>query len=211
MQKGVIFMPKESGIEKKKNNMQTKIYKDDFISYKLPSVSIITPSIRTGWWNIMAHNISRQTYQGNIEWIIVDDHPDDRSEIAHKYSSLYNLEVRYLRGGKSSNYTRRCGLVRANNIAWENMKGELYVQLQDFCLMPQDGLERLVDIYRHHPNDLIAPVDVYYTPKPPNKDNSECWWGGDTHILVKKEWSNIRVKYEGMRYSDNPFDYEANY
>jgi hypothetical protein len=176
-----------------------------------PKVSIITPTIRTGFFNIMAQNISIQSYQGDIEWIIVDDYKEDRSEIAKKYASLYNLEVRYLRGSRGSSYPRRCGLVRANNIGWQAAKGELLVWLQDFCLMPQKGIEHLVDIYRHHPNDLIAPVDVYYTPIKPDKKNEEDWWNGETKILVKKEWSNIRVKYEGMRYSDNPFDYEANY
>jgi glycosyltransferase involved in cell wall biosynthesis len=175
-----------------------------------PKVSVITPTIRTGFWNIMAQNLSIQTYK-NFEWIIVDDHPDNRDEIARKYASLYNLEVRYLRGGKGSSHQRRCGLVKANNIGWQNAKGELLVWLQDFVLMPPDGLERLVDIYRHHPNDLIAPVDEYYGALPADKTNEECWWNGETKILTKKEWSNVRVKYEGMREGDNPFDYEANY
>jgi len=175
-----------------------------------PKVSVITPTIRTGFFNIMAHNLSIQSYK-NFEWIIVDDYKEDRSEIAKKYASLYNLEVRYLRGGRGSSYPRRCGLVRANNIAWQNAKGELLVWLQDFVLMPQKGIEHLVDIYRHHPNDLIAPVDIYYHAKPANKKNEEDWWDGETKILIKKSWSNVRVQYEGMRYSDNPFDFEMDY
>lgn len=191
-----------------------------------PKVTVLTPTIRTGFWNIMAQNLSIQSYK-NFEWIIIDDYsekevsngdavwasekPVDRSEIAKKYASLYNLDVRYLRGGKGSTYHRRCGLVRANNIGWQNAKGELLIWLQDFCLMPQKGIEWLVDIYRHHPNDLIAPVDEYYGTLPPNKDNPECWWGGNTKILTEKQWSNNRVKQEGIRYSDNNGEFEMNY
>jgi len=42
-------------------------------------VSIVTPTNRRGWWNIMANNLSKQTYK-NFEWIIVDDYPDARME-----------------------------------------------------------------------------------------------------------------------------------
>lgn len=175
-----------------------------------PMVSIITPTIRTGFWNIMAHNLSIQSYK-NFEWIIVDDYPEDRSDIAKAYADKYNLEVRYLRGGKGSNYPRRCALVKANNIGWQNAKGELLVWLQDFCLMPQFGIERMVDIYRKHKDDLIAPVDVYYHALPANKDNKEDWWDGNTQIITAKGWTNPRVVYEGLKQTENPFDFEMNY
>ena len=175
-----------------------------------PLVSVITPTIRSGWWNIMAHNLSIQTYK-NFEWIIVDDYPEERPEVAKKYAKLYNLKVRYLRGDKCSGYSRRCGLVRANNIGWQNAKGELLVWLQDFILMPKDGIESLVNLHRHHPNDLIAPVDVYYHAKEANRKNEEDWWDGETQIITEKGWTNTRVKNEGISYSENPFDYESNY
>lgn len=175
-----------------------------------PKVSVISPTIREGFWNIMAQNLSIQSYK-NFEWIIVDDYPKDRSEIAKKYASLYNLEVRYLRGSKGSSYPRRCGLVRANNIGWQKAKGKLLVWLQDFIIMPIDGLERLVDIHRHHPNDLIAPVDIYYNVKPANKENKEDWWDRETRIITSKSWSNIRVQNKGITYSENPFDFEMDY
>ncbi len=175
-----------------------------------PKVSVLTPTIREGFFNIMAHNLSKQTYK-NFEWVIVDDYKEDRSEIAKKYASMYNLEVRYLRGSKGSSYPRRCGLVRANNLGWKVAKGELLVWLQDFIIMPVRGIENLVDIYRHHPNDLIAPVDIYYHAKPANKKNKEDWWDGETKILVEKSWSNVRVQNSGIRYSDNPFDFEMDY
>lgn len=179
-----------------------------------PKISVITPTIRNGWWNIMASNISSQSYTGEIEWIIVDDYKEDRSKIAKKYASLYNLDVHYLRGSKGSGsplYPRNCGLVRANNLGWQNATGELCIWLQDFILLPETGIERLVTLHQHNPKAIIAPVDKYYHAKKADKNNNEDWWNGDTDIIISEGWTNPRVKNEGIRTSDNPFDYEANY
>lgn len=178
---------------------------------KTPLVSIVTPTIRTGWWNMMAYNLSKQTYK-NFEWIIVDDYKEDRSEIARKYAEKYDITIRYLRGDKiASNYPRRYGLVRANNKAWKESKGELLVWLQDFILIPQNGIEMLVDLNRHNPDALIAPVDEYWYAKEPDRTNLEDWWNGDTNILDKFSWRNVRKQFIGIRPSENPFDFEMNY
>lgn len=179
---------------------------------KEPLVSVITVTIRTGWWNIMAENLSKQTYK-NFEWIIIDDYKEDRSEIAQKYAKKYNLNIRYLRGDKAKAlaYPRRYGLVRANNTGWKAAKGELLVYLQDFILIPTVGLELLVDTYRHHPNALIAPTDQYWFAKEPDKTNKEDWWNGNTDIIDRFSWRNVRVQFIGLRPTDNPFDFEMNY
>lgn len=176
-----------------------------------PSVSVITITIREGWWNLMADNLSKQTYK-NFEWIIVDDYPKDRSKTAKKYADKYGLNIRYVRGDKClGKYKRKIGLVRANNIGWKKATGELTVWLQDFIIIPTNGIESLVDIYRHNPDALIAPVDIYYFAKKPNMKNKEDWWDGDTDIVDKFSWRNVRVEYLGIRKTDNPFDFEMNY
>jgi GT2 family glycosyltransferase len=182
-----------------------------------PTVSVITPTIREGWWRIMSENLSKQTYKIH-EWVILDDYKEDRSEIAEKYAKKYGLNIIYVHGDKAKgDYKRKCGLVRANNKGWQTASGELLVWLQDFILIPTDGIERLVDVYRHNPDALIAPVDVYYDCKTPDTKNKEDWWkaqnqwGYYSPVLTKEIWKNIRVENKGLRESDNPFDYEANY
>lgn len=178
-----------------------------------PLVSVITVTIRPGFWNIMAANLAKQTYK-NFEWIIIDDYEEDRSEIAKKYAKKYNLTIRYLRGDKNPHakvYPRRYGLVRANNKGWEEAKGELLVYLQDFIMIPTVGLELLVDNYRHHPNALQAPTDQYWFAKEPDKTNKEDWWNGETDIVDRFSWRNIRVQFIGLRPTDNPADFEMNY
>lgn len=204
MPKDVINMHKDTDL--------TKIYKSSFISYKLPSVSIITLTIRTGFWNIMAKNIAEQTYSNIVEWVIIDDHKEDRSKIAKKYAKKYNLNIRYIRGDKAlGKYQRRYGLVRANNLGWQNAQGELLVYLQDFILMPDNGIESLVNLYRHHPNALLAPVDQYWLAGQPDLDNKEDWWNGSTNVIDKFSWRNVRVQFQGLRKTDNPMDFEMNY
>lgn len=167
-----------------------------------PLVSIITPTIRQGFWHLMRHNIDSQTYK-NIEWIVVDDYPEDRSEIANKYGAIY------LRG--KENNTRFYGLSSANNIGWKEAKGELCVWLQDFVLMPETGIEDLVDIYRHSPNALIAPVDVYHQPKIKPDTDSEDWFKGETDVIGQFMRKNVRVQNRGIVESKIDTDFEMNY
>lgn len=174
-------------------------------------VSIITPTIRTGWWNLMASNLSHQTHK-NFEWVIVDDYKEDRSEVAEKYAEMYNLNIKYIRGDKAlGTYHRPCGLVRANNIGWKQSSGELLVWLQDFIVLDPEAIERLVSLYRHNKDSIIAPVDEYYNAIEADKSNKEDWWNGKTDIATNKSWSNPRCKNKGIYRTDNPYDYEANY
>jgi glycosyltransferase involved in cell wall biosynthesis len=176
-----------------------------------PLISVVTITIRPGFWNIMAQNLSKSTYK-NFEWVIVDDFKEDRTAIAQKYAKKYNLNIKYVRGDKvMGKYERRNGLARANNIGWKNSQGELLVYLQDFILIPENGIEKLVSLYQHHPKAILAPVDEYYYAKDPNRKNLEDWWDGDTNIIEKFSWRNVRIQYLGIRKSDNPMDFEMNY
>jgi glycosyltransferase involved in cell wall biosynthesis len=180
-----------------------------------PKVSIITPTIREGWWRIMAENLASQTYK-YFEWIIVDDYKKNREETARKYAERFGLPIHYLRGASSAKesppfFPRRCGLVHANNIGWQNAIGELLVWLQDFILIPNNGIEQLVDLYRHNPDALIAPVDIRYNSVEPNQNNKDDWWDGQEKVIAEEDWRNIRVQNLGIRESDNPFDFETNY
>ena len=190
----------------------SKLWDDNFTEeLSTPKVSVITLSIRRGWWNIMANNLSKQSYK-HFEWVIVDDYKEDRSKIAEKYAKLYNLDIKYIRGDKClGKYDRRYGLVRANNIGWKASSGELLVYLQDFIIIPERGLEWLVDLHRHNKNALLAPVDQYWFAKEPNRDNEEDWWDGELDIIDSFSWRNVRVQNVGIRRTDNPLDFEMNY
>jgi glycosyltransferase involved in cell wall biosynthesis len=174
----------------------------------IPLVSIITPTIRKGFWNIMAQNISTQTYK-NVEWIVVDDYPTNRALIADEYAKKYGIKIKYLQGNKKENMNY--GLSTANNIGWRNAEGSLCVWLQDFVLMPPTGIEQLVDIHRHNPDCIIAPCDEYYRAKIKPDTNSEDWFDGKTDIVGEFMRRNQRVLRLGMRHSTNHYELELNY
>ena len=174
-----------------------------------PLVTIVTPTIRRGWWNIMSHNIATQTYK-NIQWVIVDDYPEDRSKLASKYAEKYDLNIEYYRG-KERKTKRHYGLVNANNTGLLHAKGELLIILQDFVLMPETGVEDLVTLYKKNPNSLLAPVDEYYTPKIKPDTESEDWFHGELDVKGEFMRSNIRIQNLGMRHVTHAFDYEQNY
>lgn len=172
-------------------------------------VSIVTPTIRRGFWNIMANNIANQTYK-NLEWIIVDDYPTDRAHIAKEYAEKYNIDIKYYRG-KERKTKRHFGLVNANNTGLQNATGELLVVLQDFILMPLDGVETMVMLFRKNPNTLQAPVDRYYAPKIKPDTESEDWFHGELDVQGEFMRENIRIQNKGLRFTDHPYDFEQNY
>lgn len=173
-------------------------------------VSIYTPTIREGWFNIMSENLSKQTYK-NFEWLIIDDHKENRADIAKKYAEKYGLNIRYIRG-KEHKVKRNYSLINANNTAMLEAKGSLLVVLQDFIILQPTAIEELVRLHKQHPDDLIAPVDVYYEPKiKPDTSNSEDWFNGSTDVIGKFMRKNIRIDNRGFRRTKWPFDFEQNF
>lgn len=171
-------------------------------------VTLYTPTIRDGWWNVMSSNLASQTHK-NFEWIIVDGQEKSRKEIADKYSKRYGLDIKYIHQGKTK---RTYGLSNANNIAIDNATGYLFVFLQDFVLLPPTALEELLNVSKKHPNDFIAPCDVYFSPKiKPNVDNKEDWFDGSLDVIGKPIRKNVRIKNEGIRKSEVLTDFEQNY
>lgn len=172
-----------------------------------PLITIYTPTIRKGWFNIMAHALARQTYK-NFEWIIIDDLGIDRTALSKKYADKYKLDIRYIKGDKFK--VTEHALVRANNTALREAKGELLVFLQDFILPPDDGFEKMVNIYKKHPKDLIAPVDTAFLPTVKPDLESEDWFNGATDIEGETVYKNVRLKMRTTATS-NHYHFEQNY
>lgn len=175
-----------------------------------PKLTVYTPTIREGFWNIMASNLSEQEYK-NFEWLIVDDYPKDRKSIAEKYAKKYNLEINYVRG-KDQSPKRRYALVNANNTMMQKATGEFVVFLQDFILLKSDSLTQCANFYKHHPRDLYAPIDAYFEfGVEPDKSKKEDWFGGRLDVIGKFKHNTIRYGNRGFREVEDEFDFEANW
>jgi glycosyltransferase involved in cell wall biosynthesis len=172
-------------------------------------VTVYTPTIRKGFWNIMANNLSIQTYK-NFEWVIVDDIDYDRSKIAQEYATKYNLDIRYMKGKKRF-AKREYGLINANNTMLKEATGEVIVFLQDFMFIREDGLEQIVNVYKRNKDALIATCDINCNPKIKPDIESEDWFYGELDVIGSLVWKNVRIQNKGLRESTNPFDFEQNY
>lgn len=171
-------------------------------------VTLYTPTIRDGFWNVMASNIASQTHT-DLEWIIVDAQIESREHIAKKYADLYSLDIKYIHQPKSK---RTYSLCNANNLAINQARGELFVFLQDFVLLPPTALEELLNVSRKHPGDFIAPVDNYFAPKvKPDTTNKEDWFNGSLDVIGEFMRKNIRVQNKGIREATQLTDFEQNY
>ncbi|MCK9355136.1 MAG: glycosyltransferase [Gallionella sp.] len=201
------------GQEEAKNHSWEKVAKDWTKEFEPHTqdikVSIITPTIRRGFWNIMANNIANQTYK-NLEWVIIDDYKQNREETAKEYAKKYKLDIKYYRS-KPHKVKRKFSLVNANNTGLFVSTGKLLVILQDFVLMPETGIEELVILHRAQPNCLIAPCDEYYSPKIKPDTESEDWFNGELDIQGEFMRKNVRCRNQGVIPSENPFDFEQNY
>jgi tetratricopeptide (TPR) repeat protein len=171
-------------------------------------LSLYTPTIRTGFWNIMAENLSRQTYPPH-EWIIVDDYKENRQKIADKYAKKYGLNIVYIHKPDRA-VKRTYGLSSANNQAVLRATGDVLVWLQDFVIIPTDGLERVARFHRRYPEDLLAPVDEYWQVEA-DTTNTEDWFNGETKLKGKWMRENIRIGNNGLRETDNEYDFELNF
>jgi len=158
----------------------------------------------------MSKNIAEQSYK-NVEWLIIDDYKKDRRDTARYYAKKYNINIRYLRG-KLAKSKYNYALIQADNMAIYNATGDVIVWLQDFILMPPDGIERIVRLHRRYPDAIIAPVDKYYSMSvKPNRKNKGDWFDGKTDVVGKFMRQNIRIKLKEVRETRNPYDFEMNY
>lgn len=187
-----------------------KLWSDEFQTKdESVKLSLYIPTIRKGWWNIMCDNMSKQTYK-NFEVIVVDDYPEDRSAIAKEYADKYKLDIKYLRG-KPRKVKRTYGLCNANNTALDACTGEVMVFLQDFILMPLDGLEQIATLYRREPNALQGLPDMYFYSKYEPDTTKEDWFDGKTDVMGQYIRQNVRIANLGLRPTSSPMDYEQNY
>jgi hypothetical protein len=77
--------------------------------------------------------------------------------------------------------------------------------------MPPDGIEQLVNLHRKNPDCLLAPVDMYVAPKVKPDIEEEDWFDGEVDVAGAFIRQNIRIENKGLRFTQNPFDYEQNY
>jgi len=148
-------------------------------------VSVVLPTNRPEGPLYAIHGLSKQTFpQEDFELIIVDDYPDDRSDVVERVSSLLGLEnVSVLRS--KENYWRSNRLIgNARNTALIHVRGELVVFLDDYCWVRPRWLEEHWKTYEKRPYTMVGAIQaVKYVPHrfdnldelPPSDPDEDYW------------------------------------
>lgn len=185
-----------------------------------PLVSVVCITIRPGIFRVLRETLEKQTYQ-NFELIVIDGRYDERKEEVEKY--MKDFEHPFLHLGDPDRDTKKYpyGLYHADNAALAAVRGDLTVFLQDFIEMPEDGIEKFVELYKANPGMIYTGVDTR------NQTDHVMWprgkerpilprsidiYEGEKIVIKDAEWKSPRIKVGGaLRVSEDPFEWELNY
>lgn len=165
---------------------------------EMPLVTVVFITARDGVFKMLKDSLNRQTYK-NMELVVVDKLYGKRSD------SLDGIDVPHIHLPDPSRDMAKYkyGLCHAHNAALSVATGDLIVFLQDNFDVPEDGIEKFVNVYLHHPNKLISGVDEQF--KAEVAKDGEIKWG-------EKVWTNMWMKIgKGRRMSVYAREWEANW
>lgn len=137
---------------------------------KIPKVSVLTVSKRTGWEQIALDSLARQTFR-DFEYVVVSEDP---------------LEIPSIPAPPK---TRRSNLSASNNVGIKNCSGRYIVFYQDFIELPPDCLEKLVSLADR--NTFVTTL----TLNPPGKeDDPRARVGEPVKSCRPEEWEeNVAI------------------
>lgn len=175
-----------------------------------PLVSIVHITGRNGGMGMLKDSIQKQEYK-NMELIIIDKLYEERAKEVADY--LKDLDIPWIHlPDPKRNPKYKYGLCHAHNAALSVANGELLVFLQDFFEIPNDGVQKFVDIYLNNQDALISGVDKQYAVKNfdwADKINANTGkkieWG-------EQEWESMWMQIgKGRRISAYAREWEANW
>lgn len=116
------------------------------MSATLPRVSIITPSYNQGQFiEATIQSVLNQTYP-NIEYILIDGgSTDDTMAVVDRYRDRIDIVVHEKDNGQSDAINKGFRLATGDLVGWLNSDDILY----------PDGVERIVNLHRQHPDGAV--------------------------------------------------------
>lgn len=168
-----------------------------------PKVSVLYCTARHGGLDVLYESMKCQTFR-NFEVVVVDElrrwkvYPDAGFNFVEpppkKEGMFWNLSASLNKG------TAAC-------------RGEIVVLLQDYIFVPEDGLQKLVDVYMKDAPCLVSGVGHQF--KEPStifdpKGLWSCWDSWPGRPSGDKVFVDPRIKGKGL-YVCTPVEWEANY
>lgn len=178
----------------------------------MPLVSVIHITGRHGGMRMLRDALAKQTYQ-NIELVIIDKLYSERADEVADYMSKLKVRHIHLPDSSRDRDIYRYGLCHAHNSALFASNGELLIFLQDFFDIPEDGIERFVELYKRYPDVLLAGVDRQYSVlNEVDKTDKLDIFKGKAIEWGKKQWESMWMKLgKGRRVSVYAREWEANW
>lgn len=173
-------------------------------------VSVVTITARPGIFRFGRETLEAQTFK-DFEWIVVDALYDERKDDVKEYMKDVLFGFKHIPDPKKD---KGYNLAKANNAGIRNSDGELIIWLQDFILIPQEGIQKFVDLYQKYPDSLYSGVDGRFSLKTDGKINVK----DPIDIISGAGWSQGRTDYINQRtyrkevyQSYDPFEFELNW
>lgn len=181
-----------------------------------PLVTVLCVTIRPGIFGVLRDTLARQTYK-NFELVVVDGRYEERKDEVAKYMKDVPYPFLHLPDPQRDKKKYPYGLFHADNAGLYAARGEVIVFLQDFIIMPEDGIEKFVHLYKTEPDALWTGVDtrnavsvddVVAIPQPRSVDIFE----GTPYVVGHEQFRSPRIRIGGARrVSANFFEWELNY
>lgn len=179
-----------------------------------PLVSVIMTTIRPGAFRVLKDTLEKQTYK-NFEVIVIDGRYEERKGEVAEYMNDVDYPFLHIPDPERDKARYPYGLCHAFNTSLEAANGELHVHIQDFILIPNDGIEKFVKLYKLNPEALYTGVDERWTTISQGDEDLprsvDIYLGGQ-YELEHKDFTSGRIRIgDAVRTSYNPFEWELNY
>lgn len=187
-------------------------YGETFVQKK-PLVTVVCITIRPGVFRILRDQLEKQTYK-NLELVVVDGRYYERKKEVAAYFKDFRYPFLHLPDPKRDLEKYPYGLFHADNAGIRAANGELVVFLQDFIEIPEDGIEKFVNLYLNNPEALYTGVDTRngFTAEEINSDDLIDVFSQKPYKVGEVQFTSPRIMITGARrFSVEPMEWELNY
>lgn len=165
------------------------------------NVAVFTPTYRPGGLDVTVASLMRQNFN-NFVWLVDDQIYDQRKEVWKMIEETVEFPVSVVSSQVAKGNKR--SLCAAYNLAADYVSDsdsdfDLFISLQDYIWLPEDGIQRFVDDYTSIPTALLTGVTHISRDPYPNKVVSKN--SGFTIFEVpyhdkpkRLSWEDVRVK-----------------
>lgn len=203
------------------------LFYGDKLEIKEPLVSVVCITIRPGYLRLLREQVEKQTYK-NLELVIVDGRYEENWKEVAEYMKDFKYPYIHVPDVERDKSKYPYGIFHADNAALNIVNGEYIVFLQDFIIMPEDGVEKYVNLFKVYPDALISGVDtrnkpLVITEKNPMEEvafvnkraslpRSIDIFKGEKYAVGEEQFKSPRIRIgKAKRITGEPMEWELNY